>query len=387
MLKRLHLKNFTVFADATFEFGPGLNVLVGTNGTGKSHVLKVGYAIEAAGSAIRKDAAKQEAKEALIKDSEGFVSMPKDLFVGKFSWMFKLYDVLPKLFQSGRLGPLVRWDVKEPAFISASFDGRESQVISFQIQPKNESEEASISVNNAPTGLNTLTGAIFFPAKEVLTLSWILPGSEQIVVPAESNYFDLLSQLRLLPLRNPSSIKAIEALKGILGGEINADGDSYFLVDKNSRRVPINMVAEGLRKFGILQRLLSNGSLTSVNTLFWDEPEANLNPALLQKLAAILAELAHQGFQIILATHSTDLLKEFHILSRQKDAKPLPIKYFGLNARPGEATTVVTTDNFEHLPDVVALEVELKQADELEEIFIREDREYYANNRGEQPSL
>ena len=45
MLKRLHLQNFTVFADADFAFGPGLNVIVGTNGTGKSHVLKVGYAV------------------------------------------------------------------------------------------------------------------------------------------------------------------------------------------------------------------------------------------------------------------------------------------------------------------------------------------------------
>jgi len=45
MLKRLHLRNFTVFADAEFEFGEGLNVLVGTNGVGKSHVLKAGYAV------------------------------------------------------------------------------------------------------------------------------------------------------------------------------------------------------------------------------------------------------------------------------------------------------------------------------------------------------
>jgi DNA repair ATPase RecN len=46
MLKRLLVKNFTVFAEADFEFGPGLNVVVGTNGTGKSHVLKLGYVVE-----------------------------------------------------------------------------------------------------------------------------------------------------------------------------------------------------------------------------------------------------------------------------------------------------------------------------------------------------
>ncbi|MBC8082055.1 MAG: AAA family ATPase [Hymenobacter sp.] len=45
MLQRLHVRNFTVFGEADFEFGPGLNVVVGTNGTGKSHVLKLGYAV------------------------------------------------------------------------------------------------------------------------------------------------------------------------------------------------------------------------------------------------------------------------------------------------------------------------------------------------------
>ncbi|WP_418886494.1 AAA family ATPase [Hymenobacter psoromatis] len=153
---------------------------------------------------------------------------------------------------------------------------------------------------------------------------------------------------------------------------------------KEGTSIEMNLVAEGIRKFAILSQLLANGKLTPETTLFWDEPEANLNPALLRKLAAILAELARQGFQIILATHSMSLLKAFHILSRQKDAKALPIKYFGLNARQGEATTVVTTDNFEYLPDVVALEVELEQADDLEEIFAREDRQFHADNRGEE---
>ena len=119
----------------------------------------------------------------------------------------------------------------------------------------------------------------------------------------------------------------------------------------------MNLIAEGIRKFGMLYQLLNNGSLIPSVTLFWDEPESNLNPALLRELAKVLAELARQGFQIILATHSMSLLKEFHILSRQKNAEPLPIKYFGLNAESSGATRIVTTNNFEYLPDVVALEV------------------------------
>ena len=43
MLKTLKISNFTVFDNVDFEFSPGLNVIVGENGTGKTHVLKLGY--------------------------------------------------------------------------------------------------------------------------------------------------------------------------------------------------------------------------------------------------------------------------------------------------------------------------------------------------------
>jgi len=297
--------------------------------------------------------------------------------------------VFPAVFSSSYLEPLIRWNTNNQAEVTGNFQG-DNESISFKLFPANLETDKKTSSIGAVSGPATIVEAfkpVFIPAKDILTFSWMLPGSEQIKIPGESNYLDLFNQLRLLPLRNPESNEAIAALTDIVGGEIRAEGDTYFLVDKSGRRVAISMIAEGIRKFGTLQKLLANGSLTKNSTLYWDEPEANLNPALLRKLAAILAELARQGFQIILATHSTDLLKEFHILSRQKDAKPLPIKYFGLNAEPGEATRIIETDNFEHLPDVVALSEELKQADELEEIFIREDREYYANNRGEESGL
>jgi len=43
MLKSLELRNFTAFRDADLKFASGLNVAVGENGTGKTHILKVAY--------------------------------------------------------------------------------------------------------------------------------------------------------------------------------------------------------------------------------------------------------------------------------------------------------------------------------------------------------
>jgi recombinational DNA repair ATPase RecF len=45
MLESLNLKNFTAFGEADFQFSPGLNVIVGENGTGKTHILKLSYCV------------------------------------------------------------------------------------------------------------------------------------------------------------------------------------------------------------------------------------------------------------------------------------------------------------------------------------------------------
>ena len=76
------------------------------------------------------------------------------------------------------------------------------------------------------------------------------------------------------------------------------------------------MTAEGFRKIGVLQRLLSNGSLNPGTTgpLLWDEPESNLNPKLMKDLVSALLELARNGQQVILATHDYVLLKWFDLL-------------------------------------------------------------------------
>ena len=44
-VKTLSLEQFTAFERAAFEFCPGINVLIGANATGKSHVMKVIYVL------------------------------------------------------------------------------------------------------------------------------------------------------------------------------------------------------------------------------------------------------------------------------------------------------------------------------------------------------
>ena len=42
-IKKVQLTNFTVFESETIEFCEGINVFIGENGTGKTHIMKLIY--------------------------------------------------------------------------------------------------------------------------------------------------------------------------------------------------------------------------------------------------------------------------------------------------------------------------------------------------------
>ena len=49
-ITRVKLENFTVFESLDLEPSPGINVLLGANGTGKTHLMKLCYAVLASGN-------------------------------------------------------------------------------------------------------------------------------------------------------------------------------------------------------------------------------------------------------------------------------------------------------------------------------------------------
>ena len=75
-------------------------------------------------------------------------------------------------------------------------------------------------------------------------------------------------------------------LKSIIAGsewkadEIVTQENGRFYFDLAEGYLDVQLVADGYRKIATLYYLLRNGSLTKDSILFWDEPEANLNPKL-----------------------------------------------------------------------------------------------------------
>lgn len=98
-----------------------------------------------------------------------------------------------------------------------------------------------------------------------------------------------------------------------------AKGETFFLKNKQGD-LEFTLLAEGMRKLALVWLLIQNGTLLSGSVLFWDEPEANLNPALMGDVVEVILELQRLDVQVFLSTHNYVLLKEFDL--RKKKAMP-----------------------------------------------------------------
>ena len=72
----------------------------------------------------------------------------------------------------------------------------------------------------------------------------------------------------------------------------------------------------------MIARLIATGTLFYRRLLFWDEPQANLNPKLIREAAKIVNEVSKSGIQGFVATHSLFFMRELEILSA-KDVTPV----------------------------------------------------------------
>ncbi|MRG97630.1 AAA family ATPase [Polyangium spumosum] len=308
---RLGLRNFTVFSDVTFEFAPGVNVFIGENGTGKSHVLKLIYALT---EATRRFAARGSLEDGLEPTLPHLV---QGMLMGVFQ-----PDALSSFLQTvpGHSTLTLEW---ERARLEVTLDAGPRSTVT-------ATAEGSIAEVGRP---------LFIPPREVLS---IFPGFVEAWLNRESafdrTYFDLCVALGLKPLRKGGPKALLDPIEDELGGKVVMQEGRFYLDYGLPMEMP--MVAEGDRKLAMIAWLLMNGSLSENAYLLWDEPEANLNPKRARLTSDTAAGLAHAGAQVFLATHDYALTSE---LSLKVDTGALGAGEAAFHAlrRAGEGPSVV----------------------------------------------
>ena len=108
--------------------------------------------------------------------------------------------------------------------------------------------------------------------------------------------------------------------QAIISGKVFFDEkrDEFYL-KKGSTKGEFNLEAEGIRKIALLWQLAKNGILVDGAVLFWDEPEANINPVHIPVIAELLLELQKNKIQIFISTHDYFLAKYFEVLRNAQD--------------------------------------------------------------------
>jgi predicted ATPase len=125
----------------------------------------------------------------------------------------------------------------------------------------------------------------------------------------------------------------------------------------------MHLVAEGLRKLAMIARLIATGALLDSGYLFWDEPEANLNPKMLKVVARTILQISQSGIQVFVATHSLFLLRELHILRQQTEFKKIDGRCFGLHLQDDASVKVEQGPTMDDVGVIAALDEELTQSD------------------------
>ena len=285
-IEAVKLKRFTAFKSLDFRPSPGVNVLVGANGTGKTHLMKVAYAACA-------------------------VSKTRVGFAEKLVRVF-----MPTGDNIGRL--VNRDDANTNCKICVSRPEGQLCTSFTNCTPK----AASAQVKGASRWAENPVECVYIPVKEMLANA---PGFRslysQLNIHFEEVYADILDRAYQPEMRGdvpPEYKKPLNALQTAIEGKVEAKNEEFFLqTDQGS--LEFSLVAEGVRKLGLLWLLIQKGTLLERSVLFWDEPEANLNPKHFELTIGILLKLQRMGVQIFIATHDYVILKELDLQRKEND--------------------------------------------------------------------
>lgn len=327
MIDKINLENFTLFHDVEIDLCPKVNIIIGENGTGKTQLLKAAYAASSTRQQI--DASNNEADVIRTKMTER---------------LLKLFMPL-----DDKLGKLHRSSAESNAKVSLAYsDGKAIELGFF-----NNSQNVTVAGEGKLE--ETLAAPIYIPTKEVLSfMKGFSSLYQRFDLSFDQTYQDICLSLDLPEIRKDELQEkakwAIDKIDTVVGGKFIFYGGGKVTFKSQNNEYSANVVAEGFRKAGMLARLLETGAIQPgiSGTLFWDEPESNFNPKLMEMLVEILLELSRQGQQIVLATHDYVLLKWFDLLGDYN--KGDHVRYHSLyRDKPNGKVEVITTDEYLNL--------------------------------------
>ena len=301
LISKIEVENLTVFEKMAMDVGANVNVIIGENGTGKTHLLK--FIKLTLGGSVSISFSVEEQIE--FRESIGRLASAEKVF-GKHITVsrekenestFKLF-VKSELLAGYYLRKKVKSRTKEPYLR--------------EVWGSSEVFEGFVEKYDK---------IVFLPSKDMLTHSKGLVEMKDKYghnMPFDLTLLDVIKKARRWKLDKMPKIaeEIIPKLEMAMDGKVVVENEEFFIQKNNGQKLSFSVESEGMKKIGLIWQLLMNESIAEGSVLLWDEPEANMNPKLIPVLAEIILELGRNGVQIFLATHD-GLLAEYieHLMS------------------------------------------------------------------------
>ena len=310
MFTHLKLSNFAAFAQLDWPHHAAMNLIIGENDTGKSHLLKMLYTFARSVNDWQ-------------KSQGGLLPITwDDSFIRKLVWTFQTRnDDMDNLIRHGT----------QSCQMEAWLGGADL-VCGLEYDVKNKKIRSGFS-KNVDSPVDTLAHighTLFLPPKEIMTAMDAMEATRQRIeiLGFDDTYLDLIQDFRAAPTYGDieAGFNTIPAtIKQFLdGGEIIKKGFT-FVFKRGEVEYSMAQTAEGIKKIAILSRLILNRSITKGSIVLVDEPEANLHPKAVIAMADILFDLSQAGAQLYVATHSFYFLSRIEQRVRKSKSQPVSL--------------------------------------------------------------
>ena len=277
-IQKISIKNFTVFKNIDINFCDRVNILIGENGTGKTHLLKLLYA----------------AHLARLENSPSLNSV----FGEDFDIALTVTNLLTdEAIISKAIPKEAKINSQVKAYLELEDGGLEQAF--FQLEDGSVTE-AYLEINDGNNSFvsvvsNKPYNPVFIPAKDMLTHGRLEKDYIERNLPFDRTLIEILNKAGVSTVRNINNelFPIADSISKIIGGTIVYKNDRYYTQKANGTLVGFDMEAEGYKRLGLIYRLIATGYFKNGSILLWDEPESNINP---KRIAAVVTSKSYVQF-------------------------------------------------------------------------------------------
>ncbi len=348
MLRELEIEGVTVFPNKElFSFVPGMNIIVGGNGSGKSHLMKLCYAITRWMS---------EGGERELPELRG----EEQRLLQQLQRVFGIHDIEELISQNSS---------NSSAHIRASMmgEGVPEGCAKLNFSFRAGESASQLGIQQMPQRFVRENSIFIVPREQLSIYPYYVQAGKNYPALLDGASWGLcraLAQPSLDPHElSPELGCTLSLIEELLGGRIYRQQGKFYLQSKGQSPIQFNLIAEGFKRLGTLGLLLANGSVRRGTVLFWDEPEMNINAAHLPDLVSIMLSLCRADVQVVLSTHSLFLLRELVIQLNEPQNAKLSRYYLGLEPTQGDGVRVSCGQELVELEQLDSLQAEIEQAD------------------------